>query len=338
MSAVAAPPAAPAVETLADLLARSAGQVLVLGTSKDPNAKITVLVVSPQTGRPTLAVKLPTTDAAAAAVDAERRMLRHVEAAVGDLGGVVPRILGDVEHEGRRGLVTTALAGVPMTTAYLRRGHTACPRRVGRDFALVGRWLEGFQRATAGDRAPLDMDGGVVARLRARFNGDPGLEADLERLGAIHARLGRSAVPRTAVHGDLWCGNVLVDGGAVTGVVDWEAGVPSGEPVRDLVRFAVMYALFLDRRTRPGRAVRGHRGLRRDRWGAGVDHALDGAGWFPKLVRGFLRDGLERLGADPERWRDAALAGLAEVAALTDDPGFARQVLGVFRRLVRARP
>ena len=121
-------------------------------------------------------------------------------------------------------------------------------------------------------------------------------------------------------------------------MVDWEAGATSGEPVRDLVRFALMYALYLDRRTVRRPARRGpSRAARADRWGAGVEYALDGTGWFPDLFRRFLGDGLARLGASPARWRDAALAGIAEVAALTDDHGFARWHLELFRRVSTRR-
>ena len=150
---------------------------------------------------------------------------------------------------------------------------------------------------------------------------------------AIHARLRLNQVPRTVVHGDFWFGNILVSGGRVSGVVDWEAATTRGEPVRDLVRFANMYALYLDRRTRRGRRVAGHRGLRADRWGAGLEYAIGGTGWFPTIYRRFLEDGLARLGAEPKSWRDAALAGVAEVAALTDHGDFARFHLELFRRL-----
>ena len=178
------------------------------------------------------------------------------------------------------------------------------------------------------------MDAGVTSRLANRFSEDGRIMDDVDRLAAIHARLRRNTVPRTASHGDFWVGNVLLSNGRVSGVVDWEAGATSGEPVRDLVRFAIMYALFLDRRTKPGRQVAGHAGLRAGSWGAGVGYALQGTGWFPGPFRGFLRDGLARLGASADSWRDAALAGIAEVAALTDYDGFARLHLELFRRLV----
>jgi Phosphotransferase enzyme family len=226
----------------------------------------------------------------------------------------------------------TALQGRPMTASYGRR-HTADPGRVAADFAAVGDWLAQFQTGTRGPRASIEMDVGVSLRLERRFSADERIGADLEALSAIHARLRREAVARTAVHGDFWFGNVLCAGGRVSGVVDWEAGSTSGEPVRDLVRFALSYALYLDRRTRSGRRVPGHRELRAGTWGAGVEYALEGGGWFPDLLRRFLQDGLARLGASRESWRDAAIAGLAEVAALTDDEPFARNHLDLFRRL-----
>jgi hypothetical protein len=235
-------------------------------------------------------------------------------------------------------MVTTAVPGTPIAASYLRWRHTASRERVAADFAAAAAWLAELQADTAGDVAPLDLDGGVSGRLRERFDGDELLDSDLERLSGMHRRLRTNLVRRTAVHGDFWFGNVLLSAGHVTGVVDWEAGSPAGEPVRDLVRFALMYALYLDRRTRPGGRVKGHRQLRAHAWGAGVEYGLDGDGWFPELFRRFLRHGLSRLGAAPECWRDAVLAGIAEVAALTDDPEFGRRNLELFRRLPDGGP
>jgi aminoglycoside phosphotransferase len=308
---------------------------LVLGASKDPNAKVAVLLVSPQSGRPLFAIKAPTTDASARAVEAEVQVLRELERMrFHQRRSTIPRVVDLVEFDERIGAVMTAVPGTPLTTLYLQWRHARNPSRVAADFAAVGAWLADFQRATAGELANLDMDGGVSKRLRGRFPEDKELDADLERLAGIHERLRSNAVPRTAVHGDFWSGNLLMDGRRLTGVVDWEAGSISGEPVRDLVRFALMYGLYLDRRTKHGRRVAGHPGLMAGTWGAGVEYALNGTGWFPERFRTFLRDGLVRLGASPESWRDAALAGIAEVAAFTDDEAFARSHLELFRRLL----
>jgi aminoglycoside phosphotransferase (APT) family kinase protein len=307
---------------------------LILGTSKDPNAKITVLLISPQSGRPVLAVKAPTTDEAARAVDAEARVLADLwRLQPRDVAETIPRVVDLLEVEGRPAIVTTAVPGVPMTTTYLGRRHTASSLQVAADFNAAGRWLADFQAGTARQSAPIEMDGGVALRLRKRFLDDERLSGDLARLAEICSRLQRNKVARTAVHGDFWFGNVLLVDGEVAGVVDWEAGTISGEPVRDLVRFALIYALYLDCRTRAGRRVAGHAGLRADAWGAGIEYALNGTGWFPDLFRRFIGEGLGRLGASPASWRDAALAGLAEVAALTDDDGFARLHLELFRRV-----
>lgn len=308
---------------------------LVLGPSKNPNAKITILLVSPASRRPVLAIKVPTTEAAACAVETEGRVLTDLRRLGLGLTTTIPRVVDAVEFDGLAALVMTAVEGTPMSTAYLRWRHTARPAAVAADFAAAASWLADLQCATAAETAALEMDAGVTSRLSSRFSEEEGLDGDLEALGAVHARLRRNAVPRTAVHGDFWIANVLLSRGMVSGVVDWEAGAASGEPMRDIVRFAIMYALFLDRRTRPGRRVTGHPGLRAGDWGAGVAYALDGTGWFPELFRRFLGDGLARLGASAAGWRDVALAGIAEVAALTDDDAFARLHLELFRRLVR---
>lgn len=324
--------------SLWEFVRESGLQSLVACASKNPNAKFTVLLVSPASGRTVLAIKVPTTEAAARAVEAEAQMLVGIHRLAPPIIETVPRMVEAIEFDGLRGIAMTAVHGTPMTTSYLRGKHTATPADVAADFAAVGSWLAALQHGTAGDALPVEMDAGVTGHLTRRFSEFAGLNDDLGRLAEIHGRLGESSLPRTAVHGDLWLGNVLASGARASGVVDWEGGGLVGEPLRDLARFAHMYALFLDRRTRPGRQVRGHPGLRADEWGAGVAYALDGTGWFPEVFRRFLRDGLSRLGGSPESWRDVALAGIAEVAALADDDEFARRHLILFRRLAQRHP
>jgi hypothetical protein len=325
--------------SLSDYVQASGLRSVVLGTSKDPNAKITVLLVSSETGVPVLAVKAPTTEIAAQAVARERRALDELDhLSLGGIADTVPRLVETVEFEGRTAIVTTAVPGVPLTTSYIGWRHTSRPGRVASDFAAAGSWLADFQEATTMGAAAVDMDCGVVRRLRERYPANETLEGSIDRLLQIYDRLRCDEIPRTAVHGDLWFGNLLLRGGGVSCVVDWESGTMSGEPARDLVRFALAYALFLDRRTRAGRSVGGHPGLRRGSFGAGVEFALDGAGWFPDQFRRFLSEGLDRLGASPEHWRDAALAGIAEVAAFTDDSTFAECHLELFDRLAMNAP
>jgi Phosphotransferase enzyme family len=330
---------APSRPLLGDFVASTGLQTLLLGPSKDPNAKVTLLLVPPNGVMPLFAVKVPTTGAAEAAVRAEVAVLEQLGAErLGPVGDCIPHPVGLVEFEGRTASVTTALPGTPMSTSYVRGRQTRDPKRVAADFGAVGAWLADLHNASARGRARLDLVHGLDTRLRERFAGDALLERALAQLPVLGERLRRDVVPRTVVHGDFWFGNVLVSRGRVSGVVDWEAATQCGEPVRDLVRFANMYALYLDRRTRPRRRVRGHGGLRAVGWGAGLEYAISGTGWFPSLYRRFLEDGLARLGAARNSWRDAALAGIAEVAALTDHDEFARLHLELFCRLAEVRP
>jgi hypothetical protein len=138
------------------------------------------------------------------------------------------------------------------------------------------------------------------------------------------------------VHGDFWPGNVLVRQGAVSGVVDWERSERAGSPTRDLARFVLSYSHYLDRHTRPGHRVRGHPGLVAGDPAVLLSYALDGAGWYPDLVREYLGRGLARLGLPPECGRDAVLAEVAALAAEATDEGFRRRQLRVFDHLSTA--
>jgi aminoglycoside phosphotransferase len=309
-------------------------QALIVSLSKDPNAKLTVLLFPNGSSQPSLAIKVPTTAAAEATIAAEKSVLVALHASrPGNALTSIPKIADVAAARGRPALATTALPGSPMTTRYHAWRHLAAPAEVRADFLAVEKWLAKFQSATAGARCPVEMDGGLTEVLRQRFANDPAVDQVLARLSALHARLRTTTTPRTAVHGDFWFGNLLMTGEEISGVIDWENGAVVGEPVRDLVRFALSYSLYLDRHTRPGRFVAGHHGLRAGVWGAGITHALESEGWFPELVRNFVRGGLARLGADPDLWREAMLAGLAEVAATADHLDFATLHWRLFDRL-----
>jgi hypothetical protein len=329
----------PAVDgrSLWDFVEDSQLQSLVLGPSKDPNAKVTILLVSPVSKRTVLAVKAPTTDRSATAVETERKVLSELaKLPARHVLETIPRPVDAVEFDGRQAVVMTAVPGTPMMMSYLRRRHRRSATNVAADFAAADGWLDSFRRATAGEPSPLAMGEGVRERLRLRFAGDERLDADLDRLAEIYSRLREEAVPRTAVHGDFWFGNILVANGRVSGVVDWEAGSRWGEPTRDLARFALIYALYLGGAASPRRRVAGHPGIHVGTWGAAVEYAFDGNGWFPELFRRFLGDGLARLGASPAAWRELALAGIAEITAFTDHDDFARLHLDLFRRVAHA--
>jgi len=326
--------------TLAAFIDQVGGRAACLAMSRDPNAKVTILLFPPGAARPAYVAKVPTTDAAAISVEREAERLAEVNGRVaGQVGATVPKLVATVEHLGRPVLVMTALPGQSMLAAYHSWRHTARRQTVAADFAAAGGWLAALHRTGDGSRTEsvAQLLDGVPDALSRRFGGDAGTDADLAELAALRGRLAEQTTPQTVVHGDFWLGNLLVERGRVLGVVDWEHARLAGSPVRDLARFATSYSLYLDRHTRSGHRVAGHHGLRAGRWGACVEYAVDGTGWFPGLVRSFVMSGLDRLGASASCWRDVLLADLATTAATADHDDFARNHLLLFRRLTGTR-
>ena len=99
-----------------------------LGCVERPQREDHDLLVSPEDGRPQLAVKVPTTAAAERAVHAEAGLLR-------ELGGLQLdgrlrwfRASSTGRFRGRTALVMTAVPGIPMTTAYLECVTREAPR------------------------------------------------------------------------------------------------------------------------------------------------------------------------------------------------------------------
>jgi aminoglycoside phosphotransferase len=300
------------------------GRTILLDGSRDPNSGVTLLLVPPGSDEPRLAVKIATTDIAAEVIEREAAVLRELAGrALGQVRGTLPRPAGVFRVDGMLAVAATVVPGVPMRTLYHEFRHLARPQRVRADFAAAQRWLAALQAESAGGKRQVALLDGVAERISARWPGDARAEAASARLGPLASRLSAAAVPQTVVHGDFWAGNLLMTGAQITGVVDWAAGEMSGDPLRDVARFALSYALYLDRHTRPGHAVRGHPGLRADGWGAGIRHAICSDGWFAALVREFVGGALTRLGAPAGLWRDVLLAGIAEVAVTADHPDFA---------------
>lgn len=318
---------------LAGLLADAAGIVL-LDHSRDPDRRFVLLLFPPGARCPTVAVKVPASSAAADRVRAEAARLRDFAALpLGSLRRTMPEVVDRPGHGGLPVLVTTAQPGTPMLVDYHRAGHTTRPAVVLADLGAAGNWLADFQAATSTGTAPLDLPPGVAETLRAQRDPGPDLAAVLAELPGLRDRLRAHSAPRTAVHGDFWPGNVLRDGGRLSGVVDWERAATAGSPVRDLARFAIGYTEYLDRHTRPGHRVAGHPGLRAGDPGGGIGYALDGDGWFPGLVRNFLADGLYRLRLPATCARDVVCAELAAIAVEATDADFARTTLRRFRAL-----
>jgi aminoglycoside phosphotransferase (APT) family kinase protein len=326
---------------LASFVGAIGGRAACLALSRDPNAKLTILLFPPGADRPAFVVKVPTSDVAARSVEREAARLTELadladlaDLAGGELGavsGTVPRVVALLEHLGRTVLVTTALPGRSMLAGYHSWRHTARRGSVAADFAAAGAWLSAFHLAV--DARRTEPMGPVAEAIRARFGGREGVAEDAARAEDLRRRLAGFPVPAGVVHGDFWPGNLLVRDGAVSGVIDWEMARLDGPATADLARFVTAYSLYLDRHTRPGRRVPGHEGLRAGRWGSGVDYVMNGTGWYPALARAFVREGLERLGVPGSCWRDVLLADLVAIAAEADHGEFAWNHLLAFRRL-----
>jgi aminoglycoside phosphotransferase (APT) family kinase protein len=322
--------------TLAALIDQVGGRAACLAMSRDPNAKVTILLFPPGATRPAYVAKVPTTDAAARSVEREAEQLAEVASRpLGRVSTTIPKVVAIVEHRGMPVLVMTAMPGQSMLAAYHSWRHTARRKTVAADFAAAGSWLSGLHDAALGSEyvSLAQMLDGVADVISRRFGSQPGTDADLADLADLHGRLADYKTSQSVVHGDFWPGNLLVESGRVLGVIDWESARLTGTPARDLARFVTSYSLYLDRHTRPGHRVTGHPGLRADRWGAGVEYAIDGAGWYPDLARSFVMAGLERLAVPSSCWRDVLVADLAVTAATADHDEFGRNHLLLFRRL-----
>lgn len=319
-------------DVAAEHLPGRAVRCVVVAMSRDDNPKATVLLFADGEPTPALAVKVALTGEASRAVSAEAVALLRIErldpARVGD---TVPRCLELRHGAGHAALVMTARPGVPLLVGYHRWRHTARPTLVARDFSCAQGWLRRAAQVTLAP-APREEQPDWATLLRHRWPGERVAEQVAMEVGRLSERLWLDGAGGIC-HGDFWCGNVLRSGEAASGVVDWELATFGGDPLRDRVRFALSYSLYLDRHTARGRPVKGHRGLVAGRWGDGIRYLLGTEGWYPHLVRAFVEDGLAGSGRSPALWRDALLLGLAEIAALSDHDGFGRDHLELFAEL-----
>jgi hypothetical protein len=321
------------------LLSTPGNRTVLLDASRDPNSSVTVLVTPPGGKAPQLAVKVATTAGAARVIAREAEFLVQLtNLRLRRAGPAVPRLIGVFDADGLPAAATSVVPGVPMRAGYHAFRHLARPAAVRADFTAASLWLTALHADTSGVAAPIGLLDGVAEQNAVRWPGDERAAMLVEKLGPLAARLASARTPRTVVHGDFWAGNLLLTGAAVTGVVDWASGELAGEPLRDVARFVLSYSLYLDRHTRPGRPVAGHPGLRAEGWGAAIQYAISGPGWFGVLVRSFVMSALDRLGAPTELWRDVLLAGLGEVAATADHPDFAVQHRDLLLRLVSEVP
>jgi hypothetical protein len=137
------------------------------------------------------------------------------------------------------------LAGASWTAEELRPGRR--PRRVTP--SLVHQAARACGRLPISDAAPTALVDDLLGAAAVL----PRYAADLRRLAdRLRSRL--DGIPAVERHGDMWAGNLLVDRGRLTGIVDWDAAHSCGVPGADLVHL-VATDMRRRRRLPLGRAV-----------------------------------------------------------------------------------
>jgi hypothetical protein len=310
---------------------------LVIGLDRDPATKVT-LILFDEDGRPAAVAKVPRQTSGAQALLAEHAVLLDLQTLpLPTVADELPRPLLLERIGGRVVLVATALPGSPLSVDYYHPGHVQSSDLVAEDFRLAGSWLARFQQETEsggvilGPQAFDDYVRPTFARYRQTIGWSTWEEELLDRLALVCHELAGVPVPLVAVHGDYAIGNVLVNRGRVSGVVDWELGRRVGLPFSDLFKFAASYGSYLDRAVVPRHgALPGHPGWAkaRERWGAFADwanamgflYAYFGRGWFPDLVRAFLLGHFGRLGVPAAASALFLPTFLAEQAMVLENP------------------
>lgn len=265
-----------------------------------------------------LIVRVASRPGAEKTVEREARLLVELRRMrMGPIEKTIPRHVGTVQLEGLLGAMSSTVPGVPMRGDERTALHAVQPWLVRRNFRYAAEWLSSVQDASAGGPSRIDWATQVAEATHDRWRGHRLLPAVLSHLHQAGERLEEFSVRRTAVHGDFWHGNILIDEqqAGVSGVLNWADGDAAGWPLRDLLRFALRYSDALGpsnatRRRMTGRARSGSAG--------GVistRRAPFGSGWYPAIVRAYLRQGLEGLGLPAVLWYEAALVGVAEIAA-----------------------
>jgi hypothetical protein len=190
-------------------------------------------------------------DVAATAADLRLGERLHLSAG----GSVIVR----VEARGTPAIFRVGVAGAPgdpergaEALAHLAAIDMPVPRLLATGTTVGASWsLETALGGQRPDALSLELFR-HIAKLWAAMpagNGPPAApRRDLEALAALlpdradlFRRLGESvraplrSLPSTMRHGDLWVGNLLVDDGRLTGIVDWDAWDPGAVPGADLL-------------------------------------------------------------------------------------------------------
>lgn len=204
------------------------------------SSHVIVLLLDEATRRPALAMKIARLPADASSLDREAALLREIESSRPGGYDSVPRVVGYGERQRHPMLIETALNGVPMDAALVRRDQALCCDR-------ITSWLIDLQavsRRPPGPNSHARLIDAPLERLREVLGAaDEGLiEATRDRLAPLRT----PGVPLVCEHGDVSHPNLLLTPDGV-GVLDWETADQAGLPGCDLF-FFLTYVAFARRR------------------------------------------------------------------------------------------
>jgi SAM-dependent methyltransferase len=329
---------------------------LVVGHRRPTTGMVTVLLFRGGDRSPSVVAKLPRYGPTGEPLRREAATLERVRSAIavgapaGAVRDAIPRPLGLHDVDGTELLLQTGMPGVHLVAA--TAGGRLHPAGLARRLDLMLDWCLALQAASA-RRVTVD-DALLAGRLEplaaaglAAMDADPRVAALLDRSLEAAAGLRGTALPLVVCHGDYWAGNVMVAGGRVRGVIDWERAAVDDLPLWDLVKAVGSAAYHLDRyRSLPRRGPGAIPG-----WGdlgpwAGIGDPVFAASFRAAFVQrswlaGVTRDALIRAfgrGGIPLGWLPVALTFylVRQVVQASDAP---RSVAGwgsVLRALAAA--
>lgn len=178
---------------------------------------------------PVAIVKISRDCAGNAGLERSVRHLRDLrqQIADADLLATIPRAVLLDPVRGLSAALETCAVGEPMTLRPVLRSAWSHHRR---NFAAWRAWLSTFQHATYVEHAPLALE-----------------QADGQNYGreALPAVLKGISLPMSWRFGDAHYSNILLQGGRVSGVVDWEGSKPRQWVLDDWLNFVFQYLVEL---------------------------------------------------------------------------------------------
>ena len=204
------------------------------------SSHVVAFILANEKPEPALVAKVPRLRGNNQRLDKEAGNLHQVQAVRTNGFKSIPRVIANDDFHGYRLLIETAVLGQTMKPAIVRRSPDKC-------LQAVFNWLVELNLATIANSkqeldwfarlvdAPLDDFQMLLPRLSKG-------EQLIERTRAISWPLHNAGISLVFEHSDLSSPNILIEGGANIGVVDWELANPKGLPAADLFFFLTYIA------------------------------------------------------------------------------------------------